>query len=60
MYPAKPGNNALQDAWTWDAFLKYAELAAKDNMTFGMGMGGGPTPTAPTCTARCSRPSAPR
>ena len=40
MYPAKPGKNALQDAWTWDAFLKYAEAAAKDNMTFGLGMGG--------------------
>jgi ABC-type glycerol-3-phosphate transport system substrate-binding protein len=41
MYPAKAEKNALQDAWTWDAFLKYAELAAKDNMTFAMGMGGG-------------------
>ena len=30
----------LQDAWTWDAFLKYAELAAKDNMTFGLGTNG--------------------
>ena len=41
MYPAKDEKNALQDAWTWEAFLKYAELAAKDNMTFAMGMGGG-------------------
>jgi len=41
MYPAKEEKNALQDAWTWDAFLKYAELAVKDNMTFGLGMGGG-------------------
>ncbi len=41
MYPARVEKNALQDAWTWEAFLKYAELAAKDNMTFGMGMGGG-------------------
>lgn len=41
MYPAKDDKNALQDAWTWDAFLKYAELAAKDNMTFAMGMGSG-------------------
>jgi ABC-type glycerol-3-phosphate transport system substrate-binding protein len=40
MYPAKDDKNALQDAWTWEAFLKYAELAAKDNMTFAMGMGG--------------------
>jgi ABC-type glycerol-3-phosphate transport system substrate-binding protein len=41
MYPTRVEKNALQDAWTWEAFLKYAELAAKDNMTFGMGMGGG-------------------
>ena len=40
MYPAKPDQNALQDAWTYDAFLKYAELAAKDDMTFGLGLGG--------------------
>ena len=41
MYPAKDEKNALQDSWTWENFLKYAELAAKDNMTFAMGMGGG-------------------
>jgi hypothetical protein len=41
MYPAHKDVNALQDAWTWEAFLKYAELAAKDNMTFALGMGGG-------------------
>ena len=41
MYPVHPGHNELQDAWTYDAFLKYAELAAKDKMTFGLGMGGG-------------------
>jgi ABC-type glycerol-3-phosphate transport system substrate-binding protein len=41
MYPTKDEKNALQDNWTWEAFLKYAELAAKDNMTFAMGMGGG-------------------
>jgi ABC-type glycerol-3-phosphate transport system substrate-binding protein len=41
MYPAKDEKNALQDNWTWETFLKYAELAAKDNMTFAMGMGGG-------------------
>jgi ABC-type glycerol-3-phosphate transport system substrate-binding protein len=41
MYPVKDEKNALQDAWTWEAFLKFAELAAKDNMTFAMGMGGG-------------------
>jgi ABC-type glycerol-3-phosphate transport system substrate-binding protein len=41
MYPVKDEKNALQDGWTWEAFLKFAELAAKDNMTFAMGMGGG-------------------
>jgi ABC-type glycerol-3-phosphate transport system substrate-binding protein len=41
MYPAQPGHTALQDGWTWDAFLKYAETAVKTNMTFGLGMGGG-------------------
>jgi ABC-type glycerol-3-phosphate transport system substrate-binding protein len=41
MYPTKDEKNALQDAWTWDAFMKYAELAVKDNMTFGLGMGSG-------------------
>ena len=28
MYPVKPEHNALQDAWTWDAFLKYAGTGA--------------------------------
>ena len=41
MYPAHEEKNALQEAWTWDAFMKYAELAQKDNLTFGLGMGGG-------------------
>jgi ABC-type glycerol-3-phosphate transport system substrate-binding protein len=41
MYPVKPEHNALQDAWTWDAFLKYAELADKDGLTFGLGAGSG-------------------
>jgi ABC-type glycerol-3-phosphate transport system substrate-binding protein len=41
MYPAKEEHNALQDAWTWEAFAKYAEAAAKDGNTFGLGMGGG-------------------
>ncbi len=41
MYPVREEKNALQDAWTWEAFMKYAELAVKDNMTFGLGMGGG-------------------
>lgn len=40
MYPAKPEHTALQDAWTWDEFLKYAEYAAKDDMTFGLGTNG--------------------
>jgi len=41
MYPPHEEKNALQDSWTWEALLKYAELAAKDNMTFGCGLGGG-------------------
>jgi len=41
MYPTKDEKNALQDAWTWEGFMKYAELAKKDNMTFGLGMGSG-------------------
>ena len=41
MYPVKSEHNAMQDAWTWDAFAKYAEAAAKGGMTFGLGMGGG-------------------
>lgn len=41
MYPARDEKNALQDQWTWETFLKYAELAQKDGMTFAMGMGGG-------------------
>jgi ABC-type glycerol-3-phosphate transport system substrate-binding protein len=41
MYPTKDEHNALQDAWTWEGFMKYAELAVKDNMTFGLGMGSG-------------------
>jgi ABC-type glycerol-3-phosphate transport system substrate-binding protein len=40
MYPVKPEHTALQDSWTYDAFLKYAELAQKDNLTFAMGLGG--------------------
>jgi ABC-type glycerol-3-phosphate transport system substrate-binding protein len=40
MYPVKPEHTALQDAWTWDALAKYAELAKTDGMTFGLGMGG--------------------
>ena len=40
MYPAHPARTPLQDEWTWDAFVKYAEAAKKDGMTFGLGMGG--------------------
>jgi ABC-type glycerol-3-phosphate transport system substrate-binding protein len=40
MYPAEQATTPLQDEWTWDAFLKYAELAKKDEMTFALGMGG--------------------
>ncbi|HVY15533.1 MAG TPA: ABC transporter substrate-binding protein [Rhodopila sp.] len=41
MYPTHDEHNALQDAWTWENFLKYAEAAQKGGMTFSMGMGGG-------------------
>jgi ABC-type glycerol-3-phosphate transport system substrate-binding protein len=40
MYPTKPERTPAQDGWTWDTFLKYAELARKDGLTFGLGMGG--------------------
>jgi len=40
MYPVKAEHTAAQDGWTWDAFMKYAELAQKDGMTFALGMGG--------------------
>jgi ABC-type glycerol-3-phosphate transport system substrate-binding protein len=50
MYPTKDEKNALQEAWTWEAFLKFAELAAKDNMTFAMGMGSGTLNTDATDT----------
>jgi ABC-type glycerol-3-phosphate transport system substrate-binding protein len=40
MYPAHPGKSQLADEWTWEAFLKYAEAAQKDGLTFGLGMGG--------------------
>lgn len=41
MYPTHDEKNALQDAWTWENFAKFAELAVKDNMTFALGLGGG-------------------
>ena len=41
MYPTHDEHNALQDAWTWDAFTKYAEAAQKDNLTFALGLGAG-------------------
>jgi ABC-type glycerol-3-phosphate transport system substrate-binding protein len=40
MYPVRPEHTAMQDGWTWDALLKYAELAQRDGMTFGYGLGG--------------------
>ena len=40
----------MQDRWTWDELLKYAELAAKENMTFGCGLGGGTINTNATDT----------
>ena len=50
MYPAKAEHNALQDAWTWETFLKYAEMADKEGMTFALGMGGGSNNTDATDT----------
>ncbi|HEX2940548.1 MAG TPA: extracellular solute-binding protein [Rhodopila sp.] len=41
MYPPKDEKTPLQAQWTWENFLKYAELAQKEGMTFAMGMGGG-------------------
>jgi ABC-type glycerol-3-phosphate transport system substrate-binding protein len=40
MYPAHPGKTPLQDGWTWDEFLKYAEAAQKDGLAFALGLGG--------------------
>lgn len=39
MYPAKPEHTALQDSWDYETFLKFAELAKQDGMTFGLGLG---------------------
>jgi ABC-type glycerol-3-phosphate transport system substrate-binding protein len=39
IYPVKPEHTAAQDGWTWDALMKYAELAKKDGLTFGFGLG---------------------
>lgn len=40
LYPVKPEATPGQAQWDYDALLKYAEAAAKDGMTFGMGFGG--------------------
>jgi len=40
MYPVKPEHTALQDSWTYDEFMKYAEIAKKDDMGFALGLGG--------------------
>ncbi len=40
MYPAHPEQNALQAAWDYEAFLRYAQLAQQDGLTFGLGLGG--------------------
>jgi ABC-type glycerol-3-phosphate transport system substrate-binding protein len=39
MYPVGSEKTALQDEWTWDGFLKYAEAAKKDGLAFALGMG---------------------
>ena len=41
MYPVRPEKTALAEAWNYDAFLKVAEAAHNDGMTFGLGLGGG-------------------
>jgi ABC-type glycerol-3-phosphate transport system substrate-binding protein len=41
MYPARPERTPMADSWTYDAFLKYAEVAHKDGKTFALGLGGG-------------------
>lgn len=40
LYPVKPEATPGQAKWDYDALLKYAEAATKDNMTFGLGCGG--------------------
>jgi ABC-type glycerol-3-phosphate transport system substrate-binding protein len=40
VYPVKPEHTPMQDQWTYDQYLKLAEAAAKDNMTFALGCGG--------------------
>ncbi len=47
---SRPEHTALQDSWTWDELLKYAELAARENMTFGCGLGSGTINTDATDT----------
>lgn len=40
MYPAgAPPDKALEDAWTWDAFLVAAEKCHKAGVPFGIGLG---------------------
>ena len=41
MYPGAGGkpDKALQDAWTWDAFLAAAEKCHKGGNPFGVGLG---------------------
>ena len=45
MYPDKPGNTPLADAWDYETMLKYAEAANKDGYPFALGIGGGTTNT---------------
>jgi ABC-type glycerol-3-phosphate transport system substrate-binding protein len=41
MYPAgQPANRALEDQWTWDAFLAAAEKCHKAGYPFGLPLGG--------------------
>lgn len=40
MYPVRPEHTALSDTWDYNALLKYAELAQKENLAFALGLGG--------------------
>ena len=40
VYPVKAEHTKAQDAWDYDMFLKLATEAKKEDMTFGLGVGG--------------------
>jgi hypothetical protein len=59
MYPVKPEHVAAQDGWTWDAFLKYAEMAKQDGRRSVWAWAAAPIATRPIRTGLCSRRTAP-